>query len=101
MESKKDELIAIATAMLEGKMNLIEGVRRICALRFAVGDPDNDVFVPIRAIESETDHFPLGQARSHCAPTYLQQIDAEIERYLSDATKDIVDACREILRVYA
>jgi hypothetical protein len=50
LESKKAELIAVANAMLDGTMDLIEGVRKICSLRFAVGDPDNDVFMP----DSET-----------------------------------------------
>jgi hypothetical protein len=73
----------------------------ICSLRFAVGDPDNDVFMPIRAIESETDHFPLEEVRSRCAPDYLRRIDAEMQRYLSDARQDILDACKEIIRVFS
>lgn len=101
LESTRSELIAVATAMQDGKMDLIEGVRKICSLRFAVGDPDNDVFMPIRAIESETDHFPLGEMRSRCASDYLQRMDAEKQRYLSDARQDILDACKEIIRVFS
>lgn len=101
LESKRAELIAVANAMLDGKMDLIEGVRKISSLRFAVGDPDNDVFMPIRAIESETDHFPLGEVRSRCAADYLRQSDAEMQRYLADARQDILDACKEIIRVFS
>lgn len=101
LKSKKAELIAVANTMLDGKMNLIEGVRKICSIRFAVGDPDNDVFMPMRAIDSETDHFPLGEMRSRCASDYLQRVDAEMERYLLDAKQDILDACKEIIRVFS
>lgn len=101
LESKRAELIVVANAMLDGKMDLIEGVRKICSLRFAVGDPENDVFMPIRAIESETDHFPLGEVRSRCAADYLRQMDAEMQRYLSDARQDILDACKEIIRIFS
>lgn len=101
LESKRAELIAVANAMLDGKMDLIEGVRKICSLRFAVGDPDNDVFMPIRAIESETDHSPLGEMRSRCAPDYLRRMDAEMQRYLSDARQDILEACKEIIRIFS
>lgn len=100
-KSKRAELIAVANAMLDGKMDLIEGARKICSLRFAVGDPDNDVFMPIRAIESETDHFPLGEMRSRCAADYLRRTDAEMRRYLLDAQQDILKACNEIIRVFS
>ena len=101
LESKKAELIAVANAMLDGKMDLIKGVRKICSLRFAVGDPDNDVFMPIRAIESETDHFPLGEVRSRCTPDYLRRMNAEVQHYLSNARQDILEACKEIVRVFS
>jgi hypothetical protein len=32
LESKKADLIAVANAMLDGTMDLIEGVRKICSL---------------------------------------------------------------------
>ena len=78
--SKRSELVAVATAMLEDRLNLIEGALKICALRHLAGDPENELFMPIRAIESETDHFPLAEMRQHCAADYLQRIDAEISR---------------------
>lgn len=95
------EVVATAQAMLQGEMDLIEGCRRLCSLRFKLADPQNAVFLPIRAIESETDHFPLGEVRNRCAPDYLHRMDAEMERYLADAREDILKGCREIVRVFA
>ena len=99
--AKRVELIAVAEAMIEGKINLIEGVRKITTLRHVVGNPDDKLFMPIRAIESETDHFPIGPARGQCAPDYLKQADEELERYLTNAKDDILAACREIVRAYS
>ena len=100
-ESNRLELIHLADDMLHGKVYLIEGVRKICSLRHAVGDPDNDVFMPIRAIDSETDHYSLGKMRSHCAVEYLERMDREIALYLDDAKQDILDACSEIIKVFS
>jgi len=99
--AKRAELVAVATAMTAGAMNLIEGVRKITALRHDVENPDDQIFMPIRVIESETDHFPIGTTRAHCAPDYLKRADEEMECYLAGATADIVAACREIVRTYS
>lgn len=99
--SKRAEIIALANSMLNDEINLIEGARKLCALRFVSGDPENEVFMPIRAVESETDHFPFGELRSRFAPDYLQRLDIEMDNYIKSAREDILNACREILRVYS
>lgn len=99
--ARRQELVELANSMLAGEINLIEGVRRICALRFAVQDPENEAFLPIRAIESETDNFPLGAMRASCSPDYLQRADRDMQKYLADAQDDILQACREIVRKFS
>lgn len=98
---KRAELVLLATAMIEGRLNLIDGVRKIASIRHHVGDPENEVFVPIRAIESETDHFPLGQMRQQCADDYLRRMDEEMDRYLATAKDDIMEACKAIVRAFS
>ncbi len=100
-EDRRFELVTVATAMRNGELNLIEGVRKICRLRHQIGDPENEVFMPIRAIESETDHFPIGEMRNQCAASYLQRMDEEMKRYLADARQNILSACKEIIHVYS
>jgi hypothetical protein len=97
---KKNELLAIVQDMLSEKMNLIEGVRKINALRFAIGDPDNTVFYAIRAIDSETESYPLGTLRSYCDEDYLRHKDKELAEFLLIGRTDILKACRVILQVY-
>lgn len=99
--SKRRELVAVANSMLTGELDLVEGVRRICSLRFAVEDPENEVFLPIRGIESETDVFPIGAMRSNCSQEYLQRMDAEMQRYLTGAKVDILQACQEIVKAFS
>lgn len=99
--TEQAELVAAAKAMIEGKTNLIEGVRKITALRHHIANPNDAIFMPIRAVESETDHFPVGAERTHCAPDYLKRADEDLERYLAEAKADILAACREIIRVYS
>jgi len=101
VSARRRELVAVASGILAGDVNLIEGMRRICALRFAIENPENEVFLPIRAMESETDSFPLGAMRSNCSQDYLKRADAEVEIYLADARDDILQACREIVRTFS
>jgi len=98
---KRRELVAVANSMLAGEMNLIDGVRQICALRFAVEDPENEVFLAIRGVESETDTFPLGSMRANCSLGYLERMDSEMQRYLSEAQGDILQACQEIVKTFS
>lgn len=98
---KRHELVKVANAMLEGDMNLIEGIRQICSLRFAVADPENEVFLSIRGIESETDTFPVGQIRSNYSQEYLQCMDVEMQTYLAEAKDDILQACQEIVQTFS
>jgi hypothetical protein len=100
-KSQEDELVRVAQTMLEGKINLIEGARKICALRYEVNNPENDVFIPLVAVDSETDHYPLGKIRAYCAQEYLDRVDPEIEKYISEAREDILKACREIIRIFS
>jgi hypothetical protein len=101
LQTTKAEIVATAQAMLTGETGLIEGCRRICKLRHEVGDPENPVFLPIRGIESETDHFPLGEVRKQYAPDYLKRLDDEMRRYLAEAQEDILSACREIIHAFS
>ena len=98
---KRHELVSFASAMLAGEKGLIEGVRQICALRFEIEDPENEVFLAARGIDSETDAFPLGLARATCSPDYLQRMDREMQSYLSDAQADILAVCREVVSAFS
>lgn len=97
-EQMKKEAIAIASSMIDEEINLIEGCRLISSLRHRIGDPDNKIFIPFRSVDSETEHFPLGEMRKMYDIEYLRKVDTEMEEYLIDAKPDIIKACHELIK---
>ena len=94
-------LVDVASGMLDGSVNLIEGVRQICDLRFAIGDPNNELFFPVRAIESQTDSYPLGEMRLNCDEDYLALADGEMDDFLAEVRDELMQACRKIVRAFS
>ena len=99
--AKRLELLSIANKVLHGQINPIEGIRKINALRYDIGDSENEVFLPIRGIDSETDHFPLGTVRKNWDIVALKEIDDEMESYLLKAKNDIFQSCQEIIQTFS
>ena len=89
---KRLELTHVAMAIINGEMDLIVGARRICGLRYELGDPDDEVFLPIRGFESETDNFPVGEERERYGDEYLKRLDYEAARYVAEAKDSVIDA---------
>jgi hypothetical protein len=82
-ESRQRELRAEVAAVARGiylrTTPLLDGARRIAALRFDVAGCEHDEdFMLFAVIDSETDHIPKESAREFCAPTWLAQCDLEI-----------------------
>ena len=99
--AKRIELLAVANAILYEQINLLDGVRKINVLRYEIGDAENEVFLPIQGIDSETDNFPLGAARRNWAADSLEKVDAEMESYLLEVKKNIFQSCLEIVQVFS
>ena len=97
IETKK-EIIAIAQEMLSGKIHLISGCRMIRGLRYDTDRSDDEFFFTFRAVDSETDHFPLGKVRELCDEDYLKRVDKEISDYLANAGEDIRRACSNLIQ---
>ncbi len=99
--SQRKKIVSVSRDILEGNIDVIEGVRKLNALRTLLSNPEDEIFLPIRAIDSETDHFPIGNQRANWAPESLKKLNQEIEEYLADARDDIFEICRKIIRVYS
>ena len=100
VELKRKDLVSTARAVLSGGMHPIAGIRQILSLSNAIGDAGEEVFASLRAIDSETDHFPVGDQRSNWDPEILKRVDEEIRDYLEDAKGDIAEACNEVVKHY-
>jgi len=92
------ELLKCALQIIDGTVDLLEGVRTICRLRFETERPEDPVFHAFRAIESETETFPSLGSRHLYSEEYLQRLDREKHDYLEIIRDDIVEECRALIR---
>jgi hypothetical protein len=87
--------------LLEGRIGVIEASRELSRSRFeadAETDPDLGVFV---AIDSETNHLPVGTDRREWAPDALEAKDREIREYEQASRDDAYRAARSLLKKYS
>jgi len=95
-----EKLLSTSRQVIDGHIEVLDGVRQIYSLAMRI-DPDNPIFLPIRAMESETDHFPSRTAREKFNADALAALDAERLKYFESAREDLIDACRNIIREYS
>jgi hypothetical protein len=91
------EIVQTAMAMVAESLDLVSGSRRLCALRHEIGASDSELFDPIIGFESETDIYPVGNARAQYSQGYLQQLDQELAEYLDRSKPAVVAACKRII----
>jgi len=91
--------MAVGNVLFKIVIKIIEGGGKNLLIKTCSDDPANEVFMAIHAIESETDHFPIGPLRKQCADDYLQRVDDEMQRYLVETKEDILSACKNVIRV--
>ena len=100
IEKKRDELITVANRVIVGEVPLLEGVRKIHNLSSLIEERDNPVFLRIRGIESQTDHYPVGEVRNQYNPDSLRKLDHDLEQYMASVREDIFDSCRKIIEIF-
>jgi hypothetical protein len=95
----REELLALASAMLDGKVSFFEGAAEILRLKSKVGgvsdcDPDFDAFV---VIQSGTDHLPLQAQRPLWNADALVELQSQYERTEIWAADFAPAACRVLI----
>ena len=98
-ESRRRKAVEVAQAVLDGRRGICEGSRLLAGLAHDLVadwrvDPD---FVVLGALDSDSDRFPLGQARDHWDSAALEALDIEREDIERRAEPDVMAACRSIL----
>lgn len=99
-EKPRNKAIEIAKQMLNDQVNLIEGCRAICSISYEDDDPNENVYLPFVAFESETDHIPIGKARLNCSQEHIKKLDNEVRNYILERKADIYNACQELIRKF-
>src|SRR5690348_1498703 len=83
------EITARSRDLLESRLGILEVARQLVALGHSVRAEHDPDFITFTAIDSESDHLPVGSFRREWAPDALERKDAEIraleERWRDDA----------------
>ncbi len=94
----QQQVVAVATSILQGELGIIEGSRRLSDLQSRVTSLDHDPdFLPLVGIDSETDHLPLGEVRQHWAADALAEKDIEIRAAEAFYRAAAFAACERLL----
>ena len=96
---EKDELINMLNLIISEKINMLEGVRNVVHLRHNIDLTDKEIFNYFVAIDSETDHIPLGKVREHWNKDSLENIDVEMNEYIEDSIEDTKRVCVELIEL--
>ena len=94
------KIVAVARSILSGEIGIIVGARRLSGLGDKVGadrDPDFIFFV---AIDSESDHLPIGEVRQRWNPDALRVKDAEVAEIEAFHRQEAFEICRRLIQKY-
>jgi hypothetical protein len=93
------QVVETAKNIIAGSLSVIEGSRLLAGLRFKVCDDSFDSdFLRFVAIDSETDHLPIGREREHWGADALAKKDKEIKAAEEIYGEDVLAACRKLIQ---
>src|SRR5262245_42205969 len=71
------EVVRVSRAILEGTIDVVEGIRALSQLRFALRADSDPDFLVITGVDSDTDSLPVGAPRIRWHPAALARVDQE------------------------
>jgi hypothetical protein len=92
------KIVELARGIISGEVGLIAGSRQLWRLGLDVApkrDPDFTFFL---AIDSESDHLPIGEVRQHWNPDALREKDTEIAKIEALRREKAVEICRRLIQ---
>lgn len=97
VDDAPERAIALARRVLRGELRVIEGCRALSSMRWEFGADMTDQFSPFVAIDSETDHLPVGAVRNLWAVEALARKDLEIDRCEELYRTQALEACSVLI----
>ena len=98
MTGKHREVVRVASALKDDKIEFLEGVRALRTLQFDVTRKDHDPdFLAFEAVYSVTDHIPEGLLRERCASSFLEKCNNDVERAKEAFGMRVKDACSRLI----
>lgn len=101
MNNFQDEVVYLVNSFLEGKTGAIEISRKIIRLSYDLGIQDSDEISVFKALESQTDHFPIGALRNNYSDERLKEIDEETKDYEDYYKESVTDVCLKLIDKYS
>ena len=86
----------IAAAVLAGRTTVLLAVRELSPLAHTDAIFEEEDRILVIAIDSETDHLPIGNVRELWAPDALEEKDMEIKRAEELYRPQFLEACKRI-----
>ena len=100
---KKDinkEIVEIANRVLNQELGSIEASRTLIRLFYQIKKDDDKNLMVFKALDSETDHLPLGKLRENYSPNKLEVMDNEVKSYEHTYRESINLACKNIIKKF-
>src|SRR5882757_3419549 len=97
----RGEMVRTARGIINDVIGIVSGSRELARLRFgSTTEYDRDVLIFV-GIDSESDHFPLGDVRRHWSAEALKAKDAELLDYEARVRERAFQACESFILHYS
>ena len=98
IEKQRKRAVEVASGMLDGSINYLEGSIELSSLRFEVGLPEDDKdFLAFTGVASEIDHLPVGAPRQYWSKEALDRHEPEIQQSIKWAKEVSLSECKSIV----
>ena len=94
LDVNRQKIIDLAENIINQKIHYIEGCRQLVWLGHDIGMQNDESFLEISGIDSQTDHIPIGKIRENCSVDFIKKIEKEEQLY----KEDILKLCQEIIK---
>ena len=98
IEKQRKRAVEVASGMLDGSINYLEGSIELSSLRFEVSLPEDDKdFLAFTGVASEIDHLPVGAPRQYWSKEALDRHEPEIQQSIKWAKEVSLSECKSIV----
>lgn len=97
----KKQLVSIAKAVLDKKINFIEASRLFVKLRYEKNVEDEKNLDIFRIIDSETDHLSIGNSTENCSESLQEKTALEIEECEKFYYDEVITSCKNLITKYS
>jgi len=101
LDTKRVEAIDMAKSLIDGKTDLLTGVRSMLRLQYELCEEEDDYdFMIFSELDSLTHHLPSSESRDKCSRNWLEKCDQEVEELVKEYLRVVKDACQAIVSRY-